>query len=295
VAATAAGTTGSAAAEAGSGSSSRGESSRSAAAEAAAAGSAAPEAAAAAVEAGDGCHTSFHAQLSQQAGALFGVLETFLRAKNISPLLKVDYAVRMAVFCHTAFDGKPNMLLELAQQATAMQQVGFFNLLVILLKLSAKEACNPTAWTDADSSCEIAVAVAAGAVAMLRSCLQNSKAGSAAAAAAAAASDGSGTVPTSSSSSSSSSACPDNTSKDLSEAAALWLLLLGCCCWAASACNGRRSWHRCKLKVPNGRSSSGRHSRAWSLWLLVRHVGLSCLAALAAAAAAQSFSLWQTL
>jgi hypothetical protein len=132
--------------------------------------------------------------------------------------------------------GQPNLLLRLAQQGTAEQQVAFFNLLVTLLKLPR------SAFGGTDTRERVRVMVATGAMEMLLSCSQISTTASASSVSGTAASNVSGTAASnvsgtvsSSSTSNTSSGMQQETTSPRDTSAALWLLLMVRCSlqWAA--------------------------------------------------------------
>jgi hypothetical protein len=175
---------------------------------------------AAAEAAAEGCDASsdnIPAAVSQQAGALFGVLETFLRVNSISTFTEDGIAGRIAACCCKGPTGRPNLLLQLAQVGTGPQQVAFFNLLVTLLKLSATAAAKAMTSAGCDEMVSMGLrcrcTTAKAAIEMLCSALTDNQAMSAAGTSSAASSHSGGTGDSSN-----------------ERSAALWLLLLGRCC-----------------------------------------------------------------
>lgn len=96
---------------------------------------------------------------NQSAGALFAVLECCHRAEGALPLRVSRLALHHAIMCCMGPAGNPNLLLQLAQEGTAEQRVGFFNILVTLLKLSYTPAICRMA--NAGTLCRLYVALAA--------------------------------------------------------------------------------------------------------------------------------------
>jgi hypothetical protein len=77
------------------------------------------------------------AALFQKSGALFGVVEGFLRAQGTADMHSMKAAVKWMSICCPDGDGQAALLLQLALGGTAEQEVAFFNLMVTLLKLAA--------------------------------------------------------------------------------------------------------------------------------------------------------------
>jgi hypothetical protein len=227
------------------------------AAEGVAAGGAAAADAAVDAAAGGGREESCHRQrshdaanvsavLSHEAGAVFGVLESFLRAQGTTAS-GVSTLAEIPSFCCNGPELYHGLLLQLrlAQAGPEQQQVAFVNLLVTLLKLTASPQCS---WGSRarvkivggaldvlqqlshDVVGQYEVPMGGGLVIVVRTRRSEDESWKAAAAAATTA----------------------------AAAAATHRPPCGYCCWVAAACSGQLSWRRCRQEVQTWHSLSSR-------------------------------------